>query len=494
MQLFYILSITQPLLYYLIFFLYIAIILFTFYRILFDTTNSNKALVYVLLVIILPLIGIIVYFSFGINYRKHKIYSKQMKIDKELRDQITGLYQHQVNTLTEKDKYKLGNYDSLAHFLLTDPHELIGTNEYKLLINGENKFPEMFEAISVAEHHVHIEYYIWENDTRGNQLKDLLIRKVRDGVGVRVIYDAFGSSGIRNNIVREMKKAGVQVFPILKIKLVFLANSINHRNHRKIVVIDGKIGFVGGINISDRYDNRLGNKVFWRDTHLKIEGPTTGSLQRHFITNWNFCSGETLTVNKKFFPYFHLPQISELKEPAQIVAGGPDYKRSYIQLSFFKIFTLAKEKLYVTTPYFIPDESTIMALEQAALGGVDVRLIIPEESDSHIVSAATKYYLEGLLSAGVKVYLYQKGFVHAKTIVADTFLSVVGTANMDIRSFDLNYEVNAIIYGREFGKKMEDMFNDDLKECREMSYSDWEKISKWRKLGYSIARLLSYFL
>jgi len=494
MQLFEIPFSIPLIVYYLMVFLYIAILLFTFYRILFDTTNSNKALVYVLLVIILPVIGIIVYFSFGINYRKHKIYSKQMKIEQELRDQITGLYQHQINTLIEKDTYKLGNYYSLARFLLTDSHELIGTNEYKLLINGENKFPEMFAAISTAVHHVHIEYYIWENGTRGNQLKDLLIRKVKEGISVRVIYDAFGSRGIRNNIVREMKKGGVQVFPILKIKLVFLANSINHRNHRKIVVIDGKIGFVGGINISDRYDNRLANTIFWRDTHLKMEGPTVGSLQRHFMTNWNFCSGENLTVNKKYFPYFHVSQITEFKEPAQIVAGGPDYKRSYIQLSFFKIFTLAKERLYITTPYFIPDESTIMALEQAALGGVDVRLIVPEESDSRIVSAATKYYLEGLLSAGVRVYLYQKGFVHAKTVVADTFLSVVGTANMDIRSFDLNYEINAIIYGSEFGKKMEDMFYDDLKECREISYADWEKISKWRKLGYAIARLLSYFL
>ncbi len=494
MQLFDTLSFIHPIVYYLILFLYIAILIYTLLRILFDTYNSTKALVYILLVIIVPVIGIIVYFSFGINYRKHKLYSKQMKIDQDLRDQITGLYERQVNTLTEKDKYKLGNYDSLARFLLTDPHELIGSNDYKLLINGENKFPEMFAAISAAEHHVHIEYYIWEDDTRGNQMKDVLIRKVKDGVRVRVIYDAFGSSGIRNNIVREMKKAGVQVFPILRIKFVHLANSINHRNHRKIVVIDGKIGFVGGINISDRYDNRLGNTIFWRDTHLKIEGPTAGSLQRHFIANWNFCSGETLTVNKVFFPHFHLPQISGHKEPAQIVAGGPDYKRSYIQLSFFKIFTLAKERLYITTPYFIPDESTIIALKQSALGGVDVRLIVPEESDSRIVSAATKYYLEGLLSAGVRVYLYQKGFVHAKTIVADTFLSVVGTANMDIRSFDLNYEINAIIYGKEFGKKMEDRYYDDLKECKEISYSDWEKISKWRKLGYTIARLLSYFL
>jgi cardiolipin synthase len=491
MQLIDILS-YHPILYYVILFLYIAILIYTLLRMLFDTNNSTKALAYILLVITLPVAGIIVYFSFGINYRKHKIYSKQLKIGQELRDQITGLYQHQINALSMKDK--LGNYYSLAHFLLTDSQELISTNKYKLLMNGENKFPEMFDAISTAKHHVHIEYYIWENDIRGNQLKDLLIRKAMDGVRVRVIYDAFGSRGIRKNIVREMKNAGVQVFPILKIKLSFLANRINHRNHRKIVVVDGKIGLVGGVNISDQYDNSLDNKVFWRDTHLKIEGPSVGSLQRHFITNWNFCSGENLMVNKMFFPHFDSPPLNKDKELAQIVAGGPDYKRSYIQLSFFRIFTLAKEKLYITTPYFIPDESAIIALKQAALGGVDVRLIVPEESDSLIVSAATKYYLEDLLNAGVKVYLYKKGFVHAKTIVADTFLSVIGTANMDIRSFDLNYEINAIIYGEEFGEKMEDMFYDDLKECRELTYADWEKISKWRVLGYTLARLLSHFL
>ena len=483
-----------PVLFYLTLFLYIAVLVYTIIRILFDTYNSSKALAYILLVIILPVIGIIIYYAFGINFRKHRIYSKQVKIEQDLSDQIDRLFRDQVNALTENNKDKLGNYSGLAHFLLTDSRELISKNEYKLLINGENKFPELFKAISSAKHHIHIEYYIWENDIRGNQLKDLLISKAKDGVQVRVIYDAFGSRGIRKNIVPEMKEAGVQVFPILKIKLTFLANRINHRNHRKVAVIDGEVGFVGGINISGRYDNRLKNKVFWRDTHLKTEGPLTGSLQRHFIANWNFCSGETLTVNKEFFPHLNSPQSDKYDEPAQIVAGGPDYKRSYIKLSFFRIFTLAQKKLYITTPYFIPDESIILALKQAALGGVDIRLIVPEESDSIIVSAATKYYLAELLSAGVRIFLYKKGFVHAKTIVADTFLSVVGTANMDMRSFDLNYEINAIIYGEKFGKKMEDVFFDDLKECRELTYSEWKKVSNWHKLGYAAARLLSYFL
>lgn len=475
-------------------FLYIPLIIYTLYRILFDTNSSTKALAYILLVITVPVVGIIIYFSFGINYRKHKIYDKQLRIDKKFVEQISSLYKEQINTFEDNYKIKLGDFYSLAKFLLGDSRELLSYNDYKLLVNGENKFPEVFKEISVAKHHIHLEYYIWENDSIGNELKNLLIKKHKEGLQVRVMYDAFGSRGIKNNIVRELREAGVNIFPVLKIKLVAFANRINHRDHRKIIIIDGNIGFVGGINISDRYDNRRNNNKYWRDTHLKIIGPAVANLQRHFVTKWNYCSPEFLEVNELFFPNIDSLNSSKNNELAQIMAGGPDYKRSYILLSFFKIFTQAKEKLYITTPYFIPNETIIIALKQAALGGVDVRLIIPEESDSVVITAASKYYLRALLSAGVKVYLYEKGFVHAKTIVADTFLSVIGTANMDIRSFDLNYEINAIIYGNKFGNKMEELFYDDLKQCRQIFYSDWKKLSKWNQLGYSVARLLSYFL
>jgi len=474
--------------------LYIPLIIYTLYRILFDTNNSTKALAYILLVITVPVVGVIIYFSFGINYRKHKIYDKQLRIDKKFVEQISSLYHEQINTFEDNYKNKLGDFYSLAKFLLGDSRELLSHNNYKLLVNGENKFPEVFKEISVAKHHIHLEYYIWENDFIGNELKNLLIKKHKEGIQVRVMYDAFGSRSIKNSIVRELREAGVNIFPVLKIKLVAFANRINHRDHRKIIIIDGTIGFVGGINISDRYDNGRNNNNYWRDTHLKILGPAVANLQRHFVTKWNYCSPEFLVVNKLFFPNIDSPNPLNNSELAQIMAGGPDYKRSYILLSFFKIFTQAKKKLYITTPYFIPNETIIIALKQAALGGVDVRLIIPEQSDSIVITAASKYYLRTLLSAGVKVYLYEKGFVHAKTIVADTFLSVIGTANMDIRSFDLNYEINAIIYGNKFGNKMEELFYDDLKQCRQVHYSDWEKLSKWNQLGYSAARLLSYFL
>lgn len=478
-----------------LFLFYIPILIYTIYRILFDTDNSTKALAYILLVLTMPILGIIIYFSFGINYRKHKIYDKQVEIDQKIVEQIAILYNGQIETFTNKYSNKLKNYFSLARFLLTDSQELVSKNNYKLLVNGEEKYPEVFKEIDAAKHHVHLEYYIWENDIIGNQLKDLLIKKHGQGIKIRIMYDAFGSRSIKNNIVKELTQHGISVFPVLKIKLVAFANRINHRDHRKIVIVDGNIGFVGGMNVADRYDNRLNEDTYWRDTHIKLIGPAVSNLQRHFITKWNYCSEEILTVNRALFPILKEGVIDiSGGEYGQIMAGGPDYKRSYMLLSFFKIITQAKDKLFITTPYFIPNESIMIALKQAALGGVDVRLILPEESDSIIVTAASKYYLKSLLRAGVKVYLYEKGFVHAKTIVADTFLSVVGSANMDIRSFDLNYEISITIYGHIFGKQMEELFMEDLKNSREISYTEWENLSKWKELGYSLARLLSYFL
>ena len=223
-------------------------------------------------------------------------------------------------------------------------------------------------------------------------------------------------------------------------------------------------------------------------------GETVHNLQRHFIVNWNGAQPNKLPVTKELFP--ELDQMNTEKEPefAQVVAGGPIYPISKIMLSYFKIFTFAKEKLYITNPYFIPNDSILDALKQAAISGVDVRLMMPEKSDSAVVGAAAKFYYEDLLEAGVKIFLYKKGFVHAKTVVADNNISVVGTANMDIRSFDLNFEIMSVIYGKDFAHQLEDAFLDDLKECNELSYALWKEQGIFRKVSYAIANLVSSFL
>jgi cardiolipin synthase len=269
---------------------------------------------------------------------------------------------------------------------------------------------------------------------------------------------------------------------------------MNHRDHRKVIVVDGHTGFVGGINISDRYDNSIDTGLYWRDTHVKITGATVHNIQRHFIINWNACQPDKLPVNKELFPDIDEKVTKTEKQFSQIVAGGPVYRMSTIMLTYAKIFTSAREKLYITNPYFIPSESILDALKQAAISGVDVRLMMPEKSDSAVVGAASKFYYEELLEAGVRILMYKKGFVHAKTVVADESLSVIGTANMDIRSFDLNFEIMSVTYGKQLAEQLEQAFLKDQDESHEVTLEEWSQLSTFTRLKYATARLVSSFL
>lgn len=488
------LNILPNFVYYILALSYGLLLAFTLVRILLDTHSTAKALGYILLVIVLPLIGMLFYFSFGINYR----HLRSNKNRATLLDEFTKSYKRNVpddtKGLLKKYADSLYNYKDLIHFIHSLGDEKLSVNEFKLLINGEEKFPEVLKTLETAKSFIHMEYYDWENDTRGNQIKDILLRKIREGVHVRIMYDDYASRKMKHNIVKQLKAGGAEIHPVIKLKLVALANRANHRDHRKVIVIDGHTGFVGGINISDRYDNSIDTGLFWRDTHVKIMGPAVHNLQRHFIVNWNACQPSKLSVGKDLFPDVSEATHKLESQLAQVVAGGPIYPLSPIMLSYFKIFTVAKEKLFVTNPYFIPSDSILDALKQAALSGVDVRILIPEKSDSGIVGAASKFYFEELLRAGIRIFLYKKGFVHAKTVVADGDLSVVGTANMDIRSFDLNFEIMSVIYGKAFAKQLEGAFLNDMKECTELSYENWIKQSAFRKLTYAVARLVSSFL
>jgi cardiolipin synthase len=473
---------------------YALLLIFTIVRILLDTNSTPKTLAYILLVIVLPLLGMFIYFAFGINYRHQKATKKGIALHEEFTKEYKKNVSDQTKTLVKEHANSLSKYYDLIHFIYYLGGEKLSINDFKLLINGEEKFPEVLKTLKIAKHFIHMEYYDWENDNRGNQIKNVLIQKVKEGVKVRVMYDAYASRKMKHNIVKELKAAGVEIFPVIKIKLVAFANRINHRDHRKVIIMDGHTGFVGGLNISDRYDNSIDTGLWWRDTHVKITGETVHNLQRHFIINWNACQPNKLAITKDFFPLVKQKTEKKELEFAQVVAGGPIYPMSPIMLSYFKIFTVAKQKLYVTNPYFIHSDSILDALKQAAISGVDVRLMMPEKSDSAVVGAASKFYYEELLQAGVKIFMYKKGFVHAKTVVVDDDLSVVGTANMDIRSFDLNFEIMSVIYGKNLNKQLGKAFLDDLELCNELSYEDWMKQGTLKKLTYAIARLVSSFL
>ncbi len=477
-----------------LFALYIILLIYTIIRILLDTHSSSKTLAYILLVSLFPIVGIAFYFSFGINYRHQSRTKKGLNEYRLVSESFKQITVDETEKLMAENTSEISHFSELVKYLRGLSDENLSKNKVQLLINGEEKFPEVLRTLKTAKSFIHMEYYDWENDIRGNQIKEVLLQKIQEGVKVRVMYDDYASRKIKTNIVKELRDGGAEIFPVIPVKFKQIANRLNHRDHRKVIIMDGHTGFIGGLNVSDRYDNSIDTGLWWRDTHSKITGPAVGSLQRHFLVNWNSCQAVPLPVTKELFPEFKNTSSEGFTELTQIVAGGPIYPISNIMLTYFKIFTLARERLYITNPYFIPNDSILDALKQAAISGVDVRLLMPKKSDSAIVGAAAKFYYSELLEAGVKIYLYKKGFVHAKTVVADTQLSVVGTANMDIRSFDLNFEIFATIHGQNFAQQLEKTFMNDLELSDEINYRDWKNQGITKKLSYALARLISSFL
>lgn len=470
--------------------LYALLVIAVCLRVIWDTRSVSKTLAYLLLVIFVPIFGMIFYFSFGINYRKHKIYSKKLEIDRQFQEEVSNKMDDWKQTLLENDP--LIAQSPISRFISRTERTFAVPNEsIEVLYNGENLFPVMLEELKKAQFHIHMEYYIYGNDEIGNQIKDILIEKAKAGVEVRFIYDDFGSTSIRKNVVRELREAGVKAYPFHKINFIYFANRINYRNHRKIVVIDGKTSFVGGINVSDKYINSSKNKTYWRDTHLMIKGLTTLSLQMVFLSDWNFCSRENLSVKEAYFP-IHLPKT--LDNYAQIAYSGPDSDLPTILYTTIQAVHSAKKEILLTTPYYVPDASLQEALVIAALSGVTVRLLLPEKGDSMMVNTTAEAFFEELLNAGVEIYRYQKGFVHAKTFVIDGELASVGTANLDARSFDLNFEVSALIYHQPTASSLRDAFYEDLKVSKKLSTKEWSQRPKHKKLFEKVLRLLSPFM
>jgi cardiolipin synthase len=463
-------------------------------RIIYDTRSTSKTLAYLMLTVFLPILGIVIYFCIGTNYRKRKLYSKKIVSDEQMQLRIREQIYLESKKIWDTVPEEILKYQKLAQLLLNDGMSyLTGNNKVDVLLNGEQKFPEVLRSLKEAKYHIHIEYYIFEDDEIGNAIKDILIEKARAGVHVRLIYDDFGSRSIRKNVIPELLKAGVEAYPFYRVLFIALANRINYRNHRKIIVIDGCIGFTGGINVSDRYINsrERSGQVFWRDTHVKITGTGAFYLQYLFICDWNFCADKKLNLQPEFF---REPEEDMGDAVVQISASGPDSDNPTILFSLIQAIGMAEEEILITTPYFIPGESLLDALVVAALSGVKVILLVPDKSDSRIVAAAARsYYLE-LLSAGVEIYQYEKGFIHAKTMVSDQQLSVIGTANMDNRSFELNFEVNAVIYDNATAEEMTRIFYQDLKVSRKIDVAEWEKRPLYKQLPEKISRLFSPLL
>lgn len=468
---------------------YTIILILVCLRIIYETHSSTKIMAYLLFCAFIPVIGILFYLAFGINYWKKKLYSKKMGQDEKVLQQMKkNILQYNETVVELPDTGGNANAELAAMLIKDLQSPLTRHNRIKLLLNGEEKFPELMKAMAGAKHHIHLEYYIFEQDDTGKTIIELLITKAKEGVQVRFIYDDFGSPAIKNKIEKRLKDAGVEIYPFHKVHFYLLANRINYRNHRKIVVIDGQTGFVGGINVSDKYINNKKQKLYWRDTHIRIDGPGVFYLQYIFITDWNFCCPKKLKLKNEYFV-----QNMAAKEDVyvQIVSSGPDSVQPSVLFSVLEAIYLATKEILITTPYFIPGDSILDALRIASLSGISVKLLVPGKCDSKLVNAASKVNYNDLLQAGVEIYIYQKGFVHAKTLVTDGKMSMIGTANMDHRSFELNFEVNAIIYDAAFAEKMRTIFFEDLKNAEKLNAEKWYKRSFFTQLPEKIAKIFS---
>jgi cardiolipin synthase A/B len=434
-----------------------------------------------------PLLGFLFYLMFGRNYWQQRRFKKKAEFDEEM------FLQFQVQRQMNMEQMPIAEHQrpllQLAHQIGQNPVSL--ATETRVLTNGQETFSTIFEELEKAAHHVHLEYYIVRHDEVGQRLKATLINKAKQGVRIRFLYDAVGSWKLSKAYIQELRDAGVEMIPFSPVHLPFLNNKINFRNHRKIIVIDGTIGFVGGLNIGDEYLGKDKYFGFWRDTHLWIRGEAVRTLQLIFLQDWYYMTGEKL-----FTPEYLSPQLVhyEGQGGVQLIAGGPDQKWEVIKHLYFAMITSAQRSIWIASPYFIPDEDILTALKVAALSGIDVRILAPKRPDKKIVFYASRSYFPELLEAGVKIYEYEKGFLHSKVMIVDGELASIGTANMDMRSFHLNFEVNAFLYHTDSTNKLVADFMEDLSDSNEIDYEAFQRRPLSIRVVESISRLLSPLL
>ncbi|MCC6622476.1 MAG: cardiolipin synthase [Deltaproteobacteria bacterium] len=361
-----------------------------------------------------------------------------------------------------------------------------------LHLDGASTYADIMRAIGEARHHVHVEYYIWMPDRIGTALRDLLVERARTGVQVRLLLDAMGSSKVKRAFLAPLVEAGGEVawFNPLRLRGLHLRRP-DFRTHRKIVICDGRVGFTGGINVTDQHSSVYVGDDAWRDTHVRFEGPAVWGLQRLFLDDWLFAAERLPPTSAELFPAPPADQPGD--RIVQVVGSGPDATDFAIHKALFTAIGQAQSRLWITTPYFVPDEPILTALVAAGLRKVDVRLLIPESGDSRLVDLAARSYLPELFAAGVRVYAYGPRFVHAKTMVVDDDVAIVGTANLDNRSFRLNFELVAIAFDRALTTELAAAFEVDLKGARALSPRA-TRASVWTRLGEAGARLLSPLL
>lgn len=468
---------------------YILVVIVAFIIVL-KNINPTKTLSYIIVLVFFPFLGLVVYYLFGQEYRKDKIFNRKHILNQNIIKNVNSKLETEKGEIQALKDDLLDDRIKLVKLLYSNEKSPLTTfNNVRLIKNGENKFKLLLEDLKNAKNHIHLEYYIFRDDKIGMQIIDILCEKALSGVSVKLSIDDVGSSITRKNKKR-LTESGVEWHPFMPVLFPGFTGKMNYRNHRKIAIIDGAVGYVGGINISDNYINYEDSKTYWRDTHLRLEGEVVQALQIYFLMNWEFVAKRNIKIESDYFPDVKCSNHLAV----QIAASGPDTDWANIMEVMFTAIVTSEKYVYITTPYFIPNNQIITAMQVASKSGVEVKLLIPKISDSWTAKHATNSYLESLMEANIKVYRYTKGFIHTKTIVIDDMFSTIGTTNMDYRSFNINFEINAMIYDKEKSIELKSHFFKDLEDSEEVDLERWKNRSQFQKIKESYSRLWSPLL
>ena len=463
---------------------YFVVTLAAILAVLTDDRQPSKTLAWLMVLAFLPILGIVIYFFFGRNTRKEKLISQRSL------DQLT---KRSMLEFAEQKNLKIPEEQSALIKLFLNQNWALPfkDNTVDIFTNGYDFFHSLLRDIGKARHHVHIDSYIFNDDALGHMVADALKAKAQQGVEVRVVYDDVGCWKVSNDFFEQMREAGIEVHSYMPVKFPAFTGKVNYRNHRKLCIVDGKTGYIGGMNIATRYiQGRNGQD--WRDTHLRIRGGAVYGIQRAFLVDWYFVD-RTLVSSRRYYP--ELSEKSKNDCLIQIVTSSPISQWPDIMQGYVRILMQAKRYVYMATPYFLPTESVLFAIRTAALAGVDVRIMIPYKTDAKLVEWASRSYVKQTVESGVKVYLYKAGFNHSKLLVSDDALCTVGSTNIDFRSFENNFEANAFIYDQKMARRLKEVFLQDVRDSVMLEdVKDLGHRSYFKQLWESLIRLVSPLL
>ncbi len=454
----------------------------------FERRSPSSTIAWILVLTFTPYVGFFLYLMFGLSFRKRVLIKKKKYVDLQRKAYLKRINMNK----NDLDEYAISHYsDSLVKYLENYGEAIYFTNNnVEIFTDGRKLFEDMISEIKNAKKYIYMEYYIIKADSLGSIIFDILMEKAQDGVDVKILYDGVGSLGFPRKRIRKLRKSGAKIVSFFPPFIPNMNFRLNYRNHRKILAVDGVMAYTGGFNIGDEYIGENKRFGYWRDTHLKIRGDAVLEVQKQFVFDWEFTTKESVEINEKEILGTPNTGITSM----QIVANGPDWEYPVVKNGIIKMISNAKKSVYIQSPYFVPDDSMMEVLKIAVMSGIDVNIMLPNKPDHPFIYWASLSYVSELLKLGANCYIYEGGFMHSKFVVVDDKVATVGTTNIDIRSFYLNFELNAFIYDEVVVKKIKESFKEDLKDSHLLSQEEYDKRKLVVKFKESVARLLTPLL